>query len=93
MSVLVNAFPYVCRKMTTRRMASMRFEEVRVNKEIPPQVEQVLQDGQVTQATQVLQGDKVPQGSQVPTLDEPNDVPVVPSDLIYGERLQMCYLL
>ena len=64
-----------------------------VNEEIPPQVEQVLQDGQVTQATQVLQGDKVPQGSQVPTLDEPNDVPVVPSDLIYGERLQMCYLL
>ena len=63
MSVLVNAFPYVCRKMTTRRMASMRFEEVRVNKEIPPQVEQVLQDSQVPQDSHVSPGDKVPQGA------------------------------
>ena len=41
----------------------MRFEEVRVNKEIPPQVEQVLQDSQVPQDSHVSPGDKVPQGA------------------------------
>ena len=32
--------------MNTRRMAARRLEEERMNEDIPPQVEQVFQDGQ-----------------------------------------------
>ena len=45
-------------------MGARRVEEERVNEEIPPQVEQVLQDGQDLQGVQVSQGELVPIGGQ-----------------------------
>ena len=48
--------------MNTRRMASRRLEEERVNKEVPPQVEQV------PQGSQGVQGAR---DSQVPTQGDP----------------------
>ena len=41
--VFVNSFLCVYRKMDTRRMASRRIEEGRMNEEIPPQLEQVIE--------------------------------------------------
>ncbi|TMX05690.1 hypothetical protein EJD97_009136 [Solanum chilense] len=47
--------------MYTRRMASRRLEEERMNEEVPPQVEQVTQDGQGVKGAQVPpQGDPTP---------------------------------
>ena len=57
-------------------MASRRLEEERMNEEIPPQVEQVPQDGQGVQGAQVP-----PQGDDIPNVEGGNEVPVVHSDL------------
>ncbi|TMW95587.1 hypothetical protein EJD97_008631 [Solanum chilense] len=56
--------------MNTRRMTARRLEEGKVNEEIPPQVEQVLQGARNT---------------QVPIVEGGNDVPVVPLEMTNGE--------
>ena len=45
-------FPSAYRNMNTRRMASIRFEEGRVEEDVPPQVEKVEQVIKCAQGTQ-----------------------------------------
>ncbi|TMX03627.1 hypothetical protein EJD97_015296 [Solanum chilense] len=61
--------------MTSRTMTTRRVEEERMNEEIPPLVEQVLQSEQASQGVQATQGEKVPIRSQR------NEVLVVPTDM------------
>ena len=63
MTVFLMDFIYVLWKMTIRRIASRRYEEGRVNEEIPPQVENVY---------------SVLHGTQNPIRGEGNEVLVVP---------------
>ncbi|TMW81050.1 hypothetical protein EJD97_012431 [Solanum chilense] len=60
--------------MNTRRMASKRFEEGRVNEEVPPQVEKVIQGSQIPA-----------QGVQVTIGGEGNEVRLVPPEMTNGE--------
>ena len=76
MTVFINGFLCVNRKMITRRMVARRLEKGRVNEEIPPQVEEV---------QPVLQGDQGARGVQVPIGGQGNEVSVVPTEMTNGE--------
>ena len=87
MSVLLKYVPCVFRKMTTRRMAAKRLEEGRVNVEIHPQVEQVLQ------GVEGDQGARRARNAQVPIVEGGNDVLVVPSKLTDREIREVVLVL
>ncbi|TMX05337.1 hypothetical protein EJD97_024185, partial [Solanum chilense] len=63
-------------EMNTKRMASTKLDEGRVNEEVPPQVKQVLQ------GTQRAQG---AQGVQLPIRGQGNEVIVVPPEMTNRE--------
>ena len=77
MTTLFLWFCCVSKKMNTRRTLARRVKENDVEEEIPPQVEQVPQDGQGVQGAQVP-----PQGDDIPNVEGGNEVPVVHSDLL-----------
>ena len=64
-------------------MAARMLEEERMNEEIPPQVEQVPQDGKGFKGAQG--GQVSPQGDRIPNVEGGNEVPVVHSDLTNQE--------
>ena len=78
MTVLLNDFVCAYNDMITRRMSTRVLEEGRMNKEIPPHVDQV---------------HKKSQGVQVPIGGEHNEVPVVPSDMINWEIIEILLAL
>ena len=64
-------------------MAARRLEEERMNKEIPPQVEQV---DKVPPHVQGVKGSQVPpQGNHIPNVEGGNEVSVVHPDLTNKE--------